>query len=163
MYDSDWRPAPRRRRSQYEWYSPLLYAEDCVCNEDCRSVTRWRRSQCKCYSRLLYTEGAACKKHCRSTPRWTRSQYYWYSRLLYTGDATCIKATAGPLCAGDVPSATGLVASSILEMLYNKQCRPDPRWTRSQYYWNSRLPKTGDVVGITCCTLDAFLLLLGKS
>ena len=63
----------------------------------------------------------------------------WYIRLLYTGDARYKPTTAGPLHQGYVPNATGIVACSILELHYNKHCRPAPRWTRSHWYSFSAL------------------------
>ena len=83
-------------------------------NSNCRPAPRWRRFQYKWYSRLLYAEDTACV---------TSTVGPLHARdvripLLYTEDDTCITSTAGPLHAGDVPNTTGIVASSILEMLH---------------------------------------------
>ena len=33
--------------------------------------------------------------------------------------------------------------------MYNMHCQPAPRWTRSEYYWYSRLLYTGDSACLT--------------
>ena len=63
--------------------------------------------------------------NCRPSLSRTHSLNYRYSCLLYDGDARFIKATAGPLHAGHIPSTTGIVAWTLLDTqhVYLSRCR----------------------------------------
>ena len=83
--------------------------------------------------------------HCRPAPRWTCSQYYWYSRLLYTRDSACLTAIVGPLHAGHVLNATGIVFCSVLETQHILSKNENFTWYYADLYMFAFIIETVDV------------------